>query len=104
MDGATRKENTITEQTLPNLSRHADLLLEREPHLDRIIGRRLAAVRDSQHLTLDELSALSGIPQDELTDYEAGEIPVSMSRVRLIAATLDLTPSDLFTRLVCPGS
>lgn len=87
----------------PELARLAELLLAREPHLDRIIGRRLAATRKSRHLTLDELSALSGIPADELADFENGEIPIAMGRVRLIAATLDLSPMELFTRLACPG-
>ncbi len=87
----------------PELARHAELLLAREPHLDRIIGRRLAATRASRCLSLDELSLLSGIPSDELGNYERGEIPIAMSRVRLIAATLDLAPMELFTRLACPA-
>lgn len=87
---------------LPDLSRHAELLLEREPHLDRIIGRRLANLRDRRHLTLQELASLTGIQADELKHYEAGEIPIAISRIRVIAATLDLSAMDLFTRLVCP--
>ena len=89
---------------LPNLSSHAELLLEREPHLDRIFGKRLTEIRVSRQLTISELSALTGISTHELTDYEAGEIPIAITRIRLIAETLDMTPMDLFTSLVCPGS
>lgn len=91
------------ETQLPDLSRNARLLLEREPHLDRITGRRLAKLRESRDLTIPDLAALTGIQADELQDYEAGRIPIAISRIRLIAAILDLHPMDLFTQLVCPG-
>ena len=93
----------MTECAPPRRTRHQELLLEREAHVERILGKRLAAIRDARMLSIGELAALSGIQEDELVHYEEGAIPIALSRVRLIAATLDIPPMELFTRLVCPA-
>lgn len=52
-------------------------------------GRDIRALRRQRGLTLDELSALSGVHRDDLGGYERGEITPRPETVRKIAAALD---------------
>lgn len=54
-----------------------------------ITGRNIRALRLRRGLTLDELSALSGVHRDDLGGYERGEITPRPETVRKIAAALD---------------
>lgn len=88
---------------IPEITLTTRLQQEQERHLDRVIGGRLSKFRTALSLSREDLAALSGIPEDELAEHESGEIPIPMSRVRPIAAVLDLHPLELFIRLVLPG-
>ena len=96
----TKKNDTGA--TRDPINRLTAITLNQESHRDRIIGRRLRAIREDADLSLEELEALSGIPVTCLEEHELGEIPLPMSRVRPIASVLDLHPLDLFIRLVLP--
>lgn len=52
-------------------------------------GRNIRALRRQRGLTLDELSALSGVHRDDLGGYERGETTPRPETVRKIAAALD---------------
>ena len=52
-------------------------------------GRDIRALRRQRGLTLDELSAISGVHRDDLGGYERGEITPRPETVRKIAAALD---------------
>ena len=72
--------------------------------LDAIMGRRLVMIRQAAQLTAAEFSSLSGIPEDELEDYEKGEIPLPLVHIRVMATALDTDPMSLFIRLLFPLS
>lgn len=77
---------------------------DREALDDRVLGRRLANIRKHAMLTRAELAAMTLIPEDELTDYESGSIPLGLTRMRQIAAALDTDPVTLLCRLLFPVS
>lgn len=52
------------------------------------VGRSLRAIRKGQGLTLEELSALSGVHRDDLGKYERGEATPRPETVRRIAGAL----------------
>ncbi len=72
--------------------------------LDAIMGRRLRNIRQAAELTPEELAQLSGMPGHELADYESGEIPLPLTRIRALAAALDTDPLGLLARLLFPLS
>lgn len=75
---------------------------EKEHLGDVILGRRLTKIRERAMLTREDLKLLSGIPIDELIDYENGQIPISLNRMRAIATALDTDAVTLMTRLLFP--
>lgn len=79
---------------------HHQLLkqFEKEHLFDVILGRRLSVAREQAMLTREDLALLSGIPIDELIDYERGQIPISLNRMRDIASALD---TDAVTLTIC---
>ena len=77
-------------------------LLDREAEQDRMIGVRLRSTREASFLTQRQLATLSGIPEADLADYESGEIPIPLTRLRLIAAALDTDAVTLLTHLLFP--
>jgi len=77
---------------------------EEEHSLDRIIGRRLTAIREQSMMTVDELAVLTGLPADCLQEHERAEIPLPLTRIRRIAAALDTDAVALMSRLLFPGS
>ena len=52
------------------------------------VGRSLRAIRKGQGLTLEKLSALSGVHRDDLGKYERGEATPRPETVRRIAGAL----------------
>ena len=51
-------------------------------------GRDIRALRRQRGLTLDELSALSGVHRDDLGGYERGEItprPETVRKIRFVS-------------------
>lgn len=87
----------------PLEDQHHETLLN-EQRMDRIVGRRLTRLREAASLTLDDVHALSGIPEEGLTDHERGEIPLPITRLTPIATALGMTPESLLRRLLCPLS
>jgi len=77
---------------------------EKEYISDVILGRRLAKIREQAILTQEDLALLSGIPIDELMDYENGQIPISLNRMRAIASALDTDAVTLVIRMLFPIS
>lgn len=61
----------------------------------RKLGRRLAELRLRQNLTLEQLSASSGIALRELAAIEAGESDPAITTVFHIARGLGLSPNEL---------
>ena len=83
---------------------HKELLkkYDREYLDDALIGRRLRQLRQSACITRDELAAMTLIPEDELKDYETGQIPLGITRMRQIAAAMDADTMTLLARLIFP--
>ncbi len=52
---------------------------------DRMIGLMLRQAREEQGLTLDALSAASGLPADQINRYELGELPLPMHELTVLA-------------------
>ncbi|PCI09699.1 hypothetical protein COB72_05530 [bacterium] len=85
---------------------HRELLeqFDREHLTDVILGRRLMQCREQAALTREDLATMSGIPIDELIDYEEGQIPIGLGRMRAIASALDTDVVTLMMRLMFPIS
>lgn len=58
---------------------------------DRMIGVLLRQAREELHLSLDELSAESGLPAAQIERYELGEIPTPMHELSALASKLRKT-------------
>lgn len=72
---------------------------ERLRHLrDRIIGASIRMHRTQLNFSLAEVSAVTSIPEDQLTKYELGEEPVPMPELELIAKTYDLRIEEFFDK------
>ncbi len=52
---------------------------------DRMIGALLRQARESQSVTLEELSAVSGIAAETINHYELGEVPLPMHELSVLA-------------------
>lgn len=102
---ATRKETT-TMNAPDNLTPNAStlVLMEQERSWDQIIGRRLTQIRESASMTLADLSALTGVPKEILKENKIGSEPLSLSRMKTIAASLGVHPLDLLAAILFPGS
>ena len=91
--------------TMPMIDSKALLAkYDREAIDDRVLGRRLARIREDAMLGRAELASMTLIPEDELADYETGAIPLGLTRMRQIAAALDTDPVTLLCWLVFPVS
>ncbi|MCK6579117.1 MAG: helix-turn-helix domain-containing protein [Anaerolineae bacterium] len=52
---------------------------------DRMIGALLRSAREARALTLDDLSAESGLPADLIERYELGELPAPMHELTVLS-------------------
>ena len=67
------------------------------PLLDRAeVGARLRQVRKAQHMTLKQLSALSGVPVSTLSKMELAQVSVSYEKLAAAARALKLDIAQLF--------
>ncbi len=55
---------------------------------DRMIGVLLRQAREEQNLSLDDLSAASGIPVETIAHYELGELPLPMHELSVLASSV----------------
>lgn len=55
---------------------------------DRMIGVLLRQAREDMRLSLDELSAASGLPAERLEQYELGDRPLPMNELSALASAL----------------
>lgn len=62
---------------------------------NRVIGTTLRLSRNTANLSLKELAEKTGISEDQLKQYEMGEVPVPISELEMIANLIDL-PLDRF--------
>lgn len=58
------------------------------------IGKRIAALRRSVHLTQVEVAAYLGKPQSYVSKIESGERSVHLSEVMQLSSSLDQSPSS----------
>lgn len=72
---------------------------ERPAALLRAVGERVRAYRRQRHLTLDELSARSGVSRRMITMLEAGETNASLGTLDKLARALDC---DFATLVAAP--
>ncbi|WP_460418617.1 helix-turn-helix domain-containing protein [Pseudomonas sp. microsymbiont 2] len=67
------------------------------PSLDRSeVGARLRQVRKARHMTLKQLSALSGVPVSTLSKMELAQVSVSYEKLAAAARALNLDIAQLF--------
>lgn len=79
-----------------------------EPELE--FGRRLAALRESQHLSQEQLSAMTkahdssgdGLSRAVISMYERGKNRPSTRELRILCDTLRVTPSELLYGSTAP--
>jgi hypothetical protein len=81
--------------------------LDLEMALDRLIGRRLRAIRTELGLSLPELATRTGFDPNELAEHETGTLPLPLSRAGVLAMCVGRTPAGLIAELLgfpgCPG-
>lgn len=66
------------------------------PHAQsRVVGQRIAAVRQQAGLSIKDLAHRIGWPRDTLVNYELGRRAITMERLAAIAAALDVSPALL---------
>ncbi|HEY4111107.1 helix-turn-helix transcriptional regulator [Puia sp.] len=61
----------------------------------RRLGLRLTAFRRKKHLTLDQLSTLTGLDTREIAAIEAGETDPPLTTLLALAHGLGLSPGEL---------
>jgi transcriptional regulator with XRE-family HTH domain len=61
----------------------------------RLLGRRITQLRDERHMTLDTLSARTGLDPSELTAIEAGRIDIPITTIFLLAKAFGITADKL---------
>jgi transcriptional regulator with XRE-family HTH domain len=69
--------------------------MDRQQDALRKLGRRLTELRQRQNLTLEQLSASSGIAIQELISIEAGQNDPAITTVFHICRGLGLSPNEL---------
>ncbi len=79
-------------------------IFDRETRMDQIMGRRLESIRERAMLSIEDLAALTGLPEDCLVEHETAQIPIPLNRIRTIASALDTDAVTLLTRLLFPAS
>lgn len=72
--------------------------------INRIIARRLNALRETQKLTLDALAALSGVSRSNISLIERGQSSASATVLDKLATALGVTLSSLFEDSVTPAA
>lgn len=60
------------------------------------LGKNLRTARKRRQLTQEELSALSGVNQAEISLIERGERDPRASTIRRLAAAVEMQPGRLF--------
>lgn len=61
----------------------------------RRLGARLTGLRRQKDLSLDQLSALSGVSPADIAAIEAGELDPTITMLHALARGLGLSPSEL---------
>lgn len=56
--------------------------------IDKLVGKRIRAERESQDMTLDELAVRVGVTPQAIHQYELGLSPLTVSRLVIIARAL----------------
>ncbi|MEM9167421.1 MAG: helix-turn-helix transcriptional regulator [Planctomycetota bacterium] len=73
-----------------------------EATLNQMLARRLRAAREGADLTIEEIAALTGLCDEQLTIQESGQLYFPAIRLHLIAPLYGLTPSDVLAGLPHP--
>ena len=63
-----------------------------------VFGSNVRRVRSLQGLTLEQLALESGLTYSQISRIELGKINTSAYTVYLLSNTLNISPSDLFTK------
>ncbi|HNT55060.1 MAG TPA: helix-turn-helix transcriptional regulator [Anaerolineaceae bacterium] len=63
---------------------------------NRIIGVTLRTIRTRRNIAVRDLAEQIDIPEAQLRRYEAGEIPIPLPELELLAAALDSRVEDFF--------
>ena len=66
-----------------------------QQHALHNLGARLAASRRQKDLTLEQLSALTGVDTQDIAAIEAGELDPTITLLVALARGLGLSPSEL---------
>jgi transcriptional regulator with XRE-family HTH domain len=59
---------------------------------DRMVGVLLRQAREEQGISLDDLSAVSGLPPEQINRYELGETPLPMHELSVLASGVRKNP------------
>lgn len=70
------------------LGRHIDIQVEYLALRNRMVGALLRQARDEASLSLDELSQMSGVSAEQLTNYEMGELALPMHELTVLASAV----------------
>jgi transcriptional regulator with XRE-family HTH domain len=62
----------------------------------RLLG--LWDIRESRHLSQDELALISGLDQKTISSLERGERPANRATIQKLASALDVRPQQLIER------
>jgi transcriptional regulator with XRE-family HTH domain len=73
--------------------------LEAEEEADRRAGSMLRLLRLASRLTVDQAALRAGLSAEEWEDHESGLMPIPVTRLAAIAATLDVSPARLLLLL-----
>ena len=63
-----------------------------------VFGSNVRRVRSLQGLTLEQLALESGLTYSQISRIELGKINTSAYTVYLLSTTLNISPSDLFSK------
>jgi transcriptional regulator with XRE-family HTH domain len=72
--------------------------MNNKQEFSEVFGSNVRRVRSLQGLTLEQLALESGLTYSQISRIELGKINTSAYTVYLLSNTLNVSPSDLFTK------
>lgn len=63
--------------------------------IEQVIGRRVQALRERQHLSKIEFCLMTDVSRPYLNRIEAGEANITVKQLARLAAALNVEPADL---------
>ena len=63
--------------------------------IEQVIGRRVQALREQQHLSKIDFCLMTDVSRPYLNRIEAGEANITVKQLARLAAALNVEPADL---------